>query len=452
MSLFNKVLIANRGEIALRVIRACKELGIKTVAVYSEIDRNSLHVKYADEAVCIGPPPPIESYLNYPRIISSAEITNADAIHPGYGFLAEDPQFAEICGSCGIKFIGPKPEVIEKMGHKSEAKSIMDKVGVPIIPGSNGSIKNWKDARDVAEDIGYPIILKAAGGGGGKGMKIIDSSKEMKNGFALAKADVEKAFSNSTIYLEKYFQRPRHVEVQIFGDEQGNIVAMGERDCSIQRRHQKLIEESPAPGMPDELLKEMYEAAVKGAREVGYSNAGTIEFLVDTENKYYFMEMNTRIQVEHPVTELVIGKDLVKEQIRVAAGEALGYSQEDIKKNGHAIECRINAEDWTRGFIPCPGQVTAYNVPGGIGIRVDTHIYSQYEIPPYYDSLIAKLVTYGNDRDEAIARMKRALDEFIIEGVKTNIAFHLEVVKNNSFNQGFLNTAFLEEEINNGNT
>ena len=450
--MFNKILIANRGEIALRVIRACKEMRINTVAVYSEVDRHSLHVKYADEAVCIGPAPPTESYLNYPRIISSAEITNSDAIHPGYGFLAEDPQFAEICASCGIKFIGPKPDVIEKMGNKSQAKNIMEKVGVPIIPGSNGTLKNWKDARDVAEDVGYPVILKASGGGGGKGMRIINNNKEMKNGFTMAKADVEKTFTTSTIYLEKFFLRPRHIEVQIFGDDFGTVVSMGDRDCSIQRRHQKLIEEAPAPGLSDELCEQMYAAAAKGAKEVGYTNAGTMEFLLDSNNNFYFMEMNTRIQVEHPVTEMVIGKDLVKEQIRVSAGEPLGYTQEDIKKSGHSLECRINAEDSERGFIPCPGQVTAYNVPGGNGIRVDTHIYSQYEIPPYYDSLIAKVISFGKDRDESIMRMKRALEEFIIEGIKTNIPFHKKVLNNKNFNEGILNTAFLEEEINNGNT
>ncbi|MFC1558773.1 acetyl-CoA carboxylase biotin carboxylase subunit [candidate division KSB1 bacterium] len=450
--MFNKVLIANRGEIALRIIRACKEMGINTVAVYSEVDRHSLHVKYADEAVCIGPAPPTESYLNYPRIISSAEITNSDAIHPGYGFLAEDPQFAEICASCGIKFIGPKPDVIDKMGHKSLAKNIMEKVGVPIIPGSNGTLKNWKDAREIAEDIGYPIILKASGGGGGKGMRIINNNKELKNGFTMAKAEVEKIFTTSTIYLEKFFIRPRHIEVQIFGDDFGTVVSMGDRDCSIQRRHQKLIEEAPAPGLSYELCEQMYAAATKGAKEVGYTNAGTIEFLLDSNNNFYFMEMNTRIQVEHPVTEMVIGKDLVKEQIRVSAGEPLGYTQEDIKKSGHSLECRINAEDSERGFIPCPGQVTAYNVPGGNGIRVDTHIYSQYEIPPYYDSLIAKVISFGKDRDESIMRMKRALEEFIIEGIKTNIPFHKKVLNNKNFNEGILNTAFLEEEINNGNT
>ena len=328
----------------------------------------------------------------------------------------------------------------------------MEKVGVPIIPGSNGTLKNWKDARDVAEDVGYPVILKASGGGGGKGMRIINNNKEMKNGFAMAKAEVEKIFTTSTMYLEKFFIRPRHIEVQVFGDDFGTVVSMGDRDCSIQRRHQKLIEEAPAPGLSDELCEQMYAAAVKGAKEVNYTNAGTVEFLLDSNNDYYFMEMNTRIQVEHPVTEMVIGKDLVKEQIRVSAGEPLGYTQEDIKKSGHSLECRINAEDSERGFIPCPGQVTAYNVPGGNGIRVDTHIYSQYEILPYYDSLIAKVISFGKDRDESIMRMKRAIEEFIIEGIKTNIPFHKKVLNNKNFNEGILNTAFLEEEINNGNT
>ncbi len=447
--MFDKVLIANRGEIALRIIRACKELGIKTVAVYSNADRDSLHVKFADEAVCIGPAPLLESYLNYSRIISAAEITNADAIHPGYGFLAEDAQFAEICISCGIKFIGPSPEVIEKMGHKSSAKNIMEKAGVPVIPGSNGTIKNWKGAREIAGEIGYPVILKASGGGGGRGMRIVNNNKEMKNGYSMAKAEVDKAFSNSNIYLEKLFLKPRHIEIQIFGDEFGNIVSMGERDCSIQRRHQKLIEESPAPGISEEFRKRMCETAIKGAKEIGYNNAGTMEFLINSEGKFYFMEMNTRIQVEHPVTEMTIGRDLVKEQIRVAAGLRLEYNQEDIKNTGHAIECRINAEDWERGFIPCPGKITSLHVPGGPGIRIDTHIYNQYEIPPYYDSLIAKVITHGRNREEAIGRMERALEEFILEGIKTNIPFHRKVLRNINFREGLLSTAFLEEKIKN---
>jgi len=447
--MFDKVLIANRGEIALRVIRACKELGIKTVAVYSDADRDSLHVKFANEAVCIGPAPLPESYLNYSRIISAAEITNADAIHPGYGFLAEDAQFAEICFSCGIKFIGPSPEVIGKMGHKSLAKNIMEEAGVPVIPGSNGTIKNWKGAREIAEEIGYPVILKASGGGGGRGMRIVNNNKEMKNEYSMAKAEVDKAFSNSNIYLEKLFLKPRHIEIQIFGDEFGNIVSMGERDCSIQRRHQKLIEESPAPDISEEFRKRMCETAIKGAKEIGYSNAGTMEFLINSEDKFYFMEMNTRIQVEHPVTEMTIDRDLVKEQIRVAAGLPLEYSQEDIKNTGHAIECRINAEDWERKFIPCPGKITSFHVPGGPGIRIDTHIYNQYEIPPYYDSLIAKVITHGRNRVEAIRRMERALEELILEGIKTNIPFHQKVLRNKNFREGLLNTAFLEEEIKN---
>jgi len=447
--MFDKVLIANRGEIALRVIRACKELGIKTVAVYSDADRDSLHVKFADEAVCIGPVPLQESYLNYSRIISAAEITNADAIHPGYGFLSEDAQFAEICISCGIKFIGPSPEVIGKMGHKSLAKNIMEEAGVPVIPGSNGTIKNWKEAREIAGEIGYPIILKASGGGGGRGMRIVNNNKEMKNGYAMAKAEVDKAFSNSNIYLEKLFLKPRHIEIQIFGDEFGNIVSMGERDCSIQRRYQKLIEESPAPRISEEFRKRMCETAIKGAKEIGYNNAGTMEFLINSEDKFYFMEMNTRIQVEHPVTEMTIGRDLVKEQIRVAAGLPLEYNQEDIKNTGHAIECRINAEDWERGFIPCPGKITSLHVPGGPGIRIDTHIYNQYEISPYYDSLIAKVITHGRNREEAIGRMERALEELILEGIKTNIPFYQKVLRNKNFREGLLSTAFLEEEIKN---
>ena len=447
--MFNKVLIANRGEIALRIIRACKELGVRTVAVYSDKDRDSLHVRFADEAVCIGPPPLSESYLNYSRIISAAEITDADAIHPGYGFLAEDSQFAEICISCGIKFIGPSSEVIGKMGQKSLAKNIMKKAGVPVIPGSNGIVKNWKEAREIAEEIGYPVILKASGGGGGRGMRIINNNKEMKNRYSMAKAEVEKAFQDSDIYLEKFFLKPRHIEIQIFGDEFGNIVSMGERDCSIQRRHQKLIEESPAPGVSEELRERMCEAAVKGSKEIGYTNAGTMEFLVNSEDKFYFMEMNTRIQVEHTVTEMAIGRDLVKEQIRVAAGLPLGYTQKDIKNSGHAIECRINAEDWERGFIPSSGRITSFHVPGGPGIRIDTYVYSQYEILPYYDSLIAKVITHGQNRIEAIGRMERALEELILEGIKTNISFHQKVLGNKNFRNGLINTSFLEEEIKN---
>ncbi len=450
--MFTKVLIANRGEIALRVIRACKELGIKTVAVYSSVDNDSLHVRFADEAVCIGPVSLSESYLNYSRMISAAEITNADAIHPGYGFLAEDPQFAEICISCGIKFIGPTPDVIEKMGQKSLAKNIMEKAGVPVIPGSNGNLKNWKDAREIANEIGFPVILKASSGGGGRGMRIVNNSKEMKNAYTMAKAEVGKAFPDSKIYLEKYFVKPRHIEIQIFGDASGNIVTIGERDCSIQRRHQKLIEESPAPNISEELKERMFEAAITGAKNVGYTNAGTVEFLVNSEDQFYFMEMNTRIQVEHSVTEIAFGKDIVKEQILVAAGAETTYKKENIKNLCHAIECRVNAEDWERDFIPCPGKITSFHIPGGPGVRIDTHAYSQYVISPYYDSLIAKVITFGHNRTEAIDRMVRVLDEFIIEGVKTNIPFHQKVLKNECFRNGLVNTSFLNEEIRNGNS
>ncbi len=409
-------------------------------------------MRFADEAVCIGPAVLSESYLNYSRIICAAEITNADAVHPGYGFLSEDAQFADICKSCNIKFIGPSPEMIEKMGHKSLAKNIMKEAGVPVIPGSNGTTKNWKEAREIADEIGYPVILKASGGGGGRGMRIVNDNKEMKNGYSMAKGEVEKAFPDSKIYLEKFIIKPRHIEVQIFGDDFGNVVALGERDCSIQRRHQKLIEETPATGISEELRSKMFEAAINGAKKVGYKNAGTIEFLVNSDEQYYFMEMNTRIQVEHPITEMVIGRDLVKDQILVAAGSPISYSQESIKSSGHAIECRINAEDWERDFIPSPGKITSFHIPGGPGIRIDTHAYAQYEILPYYDSLVAKVVAYGQNRDEAIVRMERALDELILEGIKTNIPFHQKVLKNDNFRKGLINTSFLEDEIKNGNS
>lgn len=435
--MFKKILIANRGEIALRIIRACKELGVKTVAVYSEADRYSLHVRFADEAVCIGPGPSKESYLNIPRIIAAAEITNAEAIHPGYGFLAENAMFAEICESSGIKFIGPTPDAIEAMGDKSLAKETMRKAGVPVIPGSEGIVETVEEAREIANEIGYPIMLKATAGGGGKGMRLVYKEDELENAWQTARAEAEAAFGNPALYIEKFIEKPRHVEIQILADEYGKVIHLGERDCSIQRRHQKLIEESPSPIITPELREAMGQAAVKGAKSVKYRNAGTIEFLVDKDGNFYFMEMNTRIQVEHPVTEMVYGIDIVKEQIRIAAGEKLNLKQGQLKPNGHAIECRINAEDPYNGFRPSPGKITALHFPGGLGVRIDSHIYQEYVVPPYYDSLLAKLIVHAKTRDEAIARMLRALEEFVIEGVHTTIPFHIKLLNSPEFKNGF---------------
>ncbi len=442
--MIKKILIANRGEIALRVIRACKELGITTVAVYSEADKDSLHVRFADEAVCIGPPSPNESYLNIPRIISAAEITNADGIHPGYGFLAENAEFAEICESSGLTFIGPSAEMISNMGNKIYAKNLMKNVGVPVIPGSDGGVQNEKEALELAQEIGYPVMLKAAAGGGGRGMRIVHDAGELSQAFAMAQAEAQAAFGNPLLYMERYFEKPRHIEVQLLGDGQGQVIALGERECSIQRKHQKLIEESPSPAVSPSLRSEMVNAAVKGAKAVGYRSAGTIEFLLDEDSRFYFMEMNTRIQVEHPVTEMVYGIDLLKEQIRVAAGGALNEIHAALEPKGHAIECRINAEDPFKGFRPTPGKITSFHVPGGFGIRVDTHAYALYKIPPYYDSLLAKIISHGYNRKEALNQMIRALDEFIIEGVPTTIPFHKQVLSDKAFVQGNFNTRFLE--------
>jgi acetyl-CoA carboxylase biotin carboxylase subunit len=447
--LFKKILIANRGEIALRIIRTCKELGIKTVAVYSEADRYSLHVRFADEAVCIGPGPSKESYLNIPRIIAAAEITNAEAIHPGYGFLAENAMFAEICESSGIKFIGPTPDAIEAMGDKALAKETMRKAGVPVIPGSDGVVETLEQAREIANEIGYPIMLKAAAGGGGKGMRMVRNNEELENAWQTARAEAEAAFGNPAVYIEKFIEKPRHIEIQILADEHGNVIHLGERDCSIQRRHQKLIEESPSPIVTPELREAMGQAAVKGAKSVKYRNAGTIEFLVDKDGNFYFMEMNTRIQVEHPVTEMVYGIDIVREQIRIASGEKLGIKQKQIKPNGHAIECRINAEDPFNGFRPSPGKITALHFPGGFGVRVDSHIYQEYVVPPYYDSMIAKLIVHAKNRDEAIARMLRALDEFVIEGVHTTIPFHIKILNSPQFRSGVdYDTKYIDTSFN----
>jgi len=440
---FKKILIANRGEIALRVIRACKEMGIKTVAVHSTADANSLHVRFADESVCIGPPKSADSYLHVPSIISAAEITDAEAIHPGYGFLAENSSFAEVCNSTGIRFIGPSPESIKLMGDKAKAREMAIKAGVPVLPGSNGVVTEESSAIEIARELGFPVIVKAAAGGGGKGMRVVMAEADFANAFVMAQAEALASFSNADVYIEKYILQPRHIEIQIMADEKGNTVYLGERECSIQRRHQKLIEEAPSVIVDEGLRKRMGEMSVAIAKSVRYRNAGTIEFLMDEDRKFYFMEMNTRIQVEHPVTEMVTGIDLVKEQIRVAAGEPLSFSQDSVRVNGHSIECRINAEDPEK-FTPSPGTITAFNPPGGPGVRVETAAYTQYVIPPYYDSMIAKLIVHAPTRDEAIMRMERALDEFIIEGVKTTIPMHKKILEDADFRKGDISTKFME--------
>jgi len=442
--MIKKILIANRGEIALRIIRACRELGIKTVAVYSEADKNSLHVRFADEAVCIGPPSSAESYLNIPRLMAAAEITNADGIHPGYGFLAESAEFAEVIESCGINFIGPDSEMISRMGDKIYAKNVMRQAGVPVIPGSDGSIGTVEEALELAKEIGYPVIVKAAAGGGGRGMRIVRDNDGLAGAFHSAQTEAGNAFGNPTLYMEKYFEAPRHIEVQLLGDGRGDAIALGERECSIQRKHQKLLEESPSPAVNDALREKIITASLAGAKAVGYKSAGTIEFLLDDAEGFYFMEMNTRIQVEHPVTEMVYGIDLLKEQIRVAAGSSLKDISMSEKPHGHAIECRINCEDPYKNFRPVPGQIDSFHVPGGFGIRVDTHAYAKYKVPPYYDSLLAKIISHGHDREKAISQMLRALDEFIIEGVPTTIPFHKQVLIHPDFIKGDFNTTFLE--------
>jgi acetyl-CoA carboxylase, biotin carboxylase subunit len=439
---FNKILIANRGEIALRIIRVCKQFGIKTVAVYSQADRDSLHVRFADEAVCIGPAQSKESYLKIPRIIAAAEITNADAIHPGYGFLAENADFAEICASSGMKFIGPSPQMIKSMGDKALAKDTMKKAGVPVVPGSDGIVATPGEAVEVAKTIGYPVIIKAVAGGGGRGMRIVREESEMEGAFKTAAHEAEQAFANAGVYIEKFVEQPRHIEIQVFGDQHGNAIHFGERDCSVQRRHQKLIEESPSPFVDEALRQKMGEAAIKGCKAVAYENAGTIEFLVDKNKNFYFMEMNTRIQVEHPVTEQVTGHDLVKLQLQVAAGERL--PRKKIPQRGHAIECRINAEDPSNNFRPNPGKITDFHMPGGFGVRVDTHSYSGYDVPPYYDSLIAKLIVFAQTREGAVSKMAGALEEFTIEGIKTTIPFHRQVMMDERFRSGDFDTSFLE--------
>ena len=446
MPLFNKILIANRGEVALRVIRACRELGIRTVAVYSTADVHSLHVRFADEHICIGPAPSTESYLNIPNIISAAEITGAEAIHPGYGFLAENAAFAQICKECKITFIGPTPEVIHSMGDKAEARATMTRAGVPVTPGTDGIITDIDAAAALAGRIGYPVIVKAVAGGGGRGMRVATNENQLRTAIVTAQAEAQAAFSNDGVYLERFLVNPKHVEIQVLGDSQGNVIHLGERDCSIQRRHQKLIEESPCPVMTPDLREQMGSAAVEACKAAGYTGAGTIEFLLDSDHQhFYFMEMNTRIQVEHCVTEMVTNIDIVKEQIRVAAGLPLQYAQEDVVFSGHAIECRINAEDPERNFMPCPGVIEVYHAPGGPGVRIDSHAYREYRIPPHYDSMIAKLIVRGRDREEAIRRMSRALDEYIIEGVKTTIPFHKWVMENPVFRRGDFGTHFIDE-------
>lgn len=444
--MFDKILVANRGEIALRVMRACKELGIPTVAIHSDADVDALHVKFADEAVCVGGAQGAQSYLNVQAILSACEITGSAALHPGYGFLAENAEFADICEAHGITFIGPTGEMMRMMGNKSQARIMMSKAGVPIVPGSDGPVPDAEAAAEVAETIGYPVMIKASAGGGGKGMRTAGDPDELRSNFRIARTEAEAAFGNGEIYVEKLLIEPRHIEFQLLGDRHGNVVHLGERDCSIQRRHQKLIEESPSPAVTPELRKSMGEAAVKGARGIGYTGAGTIEFLLDARGGFYFMEMNTRIQVEHPVTELVTGVDLIKEQIKAAAGERLTLQQDKLTLRGHSIECRINAEDPARNFAPCPGRVTEFYVPGGPGIRVDTHVYAGYMIPPYYDSMIAKLLAHGNTREEAIARMRRALEEFVIVGVDTTIPFHVEMMNDPDFVSGTFDTGTLERK------
>ncbi len=443
--MIHKVLIANRGEIAVRILRTCREMGIRTVAVHSTIDRDALHVRMADQSVCIGPPESSESYLNVPSILSAIEITDSDAVHPGYGFLAENSAFAEICENYGVRFIGPSSDVIRMMGDKIEARRAVQKVKVPVVPGSDGAITEEEDGLKVAKEIGFPVIIKAAAGGGGRGMKIVHSPAAFINAFLTAQSEALSAFGVPDVYIEKYFESARHVEVQILGDRSGNVVHLGERDCSIQRRHQKLIEESPAPMLPGRVHNRLWKAAVDAATAVHYNNAGTIEFLYVPDGEFYFLEMNTRIQVEHPVTEMVTGIDIVKEQIRIADGKKLRFEQKDIVFRGHAIECRINAED-PETFMPNPGLVKSLTLPGGFGVRVDTAAYPGYAVPPTYDSLLGKLIVHGEDRTEAIMRMRRALEEFRVEGVKTTIDFHRKTLMSSDFTEGRLNTNFLEKQ------
>lgn len=445
--MFDKILIANRGEIAVRIIRACREMGIKTVAVYSEADRDSLHTLLADEAICIGPAPSGQSYLNMERILAATVAAKAEAIHPGFGFLSENARFAEMCQKCNITFIGPSADVINKMGNKSEARKTMMEAGVPVVPGGKEPVHTVEEALEMAKNIGFPVMIKASSGGGGKGMRVSRSEEDFVTNFQNAQMESIKGFSDDTMYLERYVERPRHIEFQIMADKYGNVIHLGERDCSIQRRHQKVLEESPSVAISEALRKEMGEAAVRAAMAVNYENAGTIEFLLDKNRNYYFMEMNTRIQVEHPVTEMVSGMDLIKEQIRVAAGEPLSVTQDEIHMEGHAIECRINAENPAKNFMPCPGLITNVHIPGGTGVRVDTHIYNDYKVPANYDSMLMKLIVHGRNREEAIARMRSALGELIIEGIDTNLDFQFEILGNRAYQAGDIDTDFIPKQF-----
>ena len=442
-----KVLIANRGEIALRILRSCRELGIATVAVYSTVDRNALHVQLADEAVCIGEAQSSKSYLNIPNILAAATSRGVDAIHPGYGFLAENDRFAEICRDHGIIFVGPSPHAIRSMGDKSTAKATMQQVGVPTVPGSEGLLESPEEAAELAAGMGYPVMIKATAGGGGRGMRLVNTPDQLENLFKAAQGEAEAAFGNPGLYMEKFIDFPRHVEVQVLADRHGNVVHLGERDCSIQRRHQKLLEESPSPALDPELRKRMGEAAVAAAKSIDYEGAGTVEFLLDRSGDFYFMEMNTRIQVEHPVTEMVTGIDLIAEQLHIAGGDPISFKQEDIQLRGHAIECRINAEDSTHNFRPSPGKITGWLPPGGPGVRIDSHVYTGYDIPPFYDSLIGKVIAWGKDRDAALKRMKRALNECAVTGIPTTVEFHLELLNREEFLRGEVHTKFVEQEM-----
>lgn len=447
--MFKKILIANRGEIAVRIIRACHEMGIQTVAVYSEADKTALHTQMADEAVCIGPAKSKDSYLNMQNILSATVLMGAEAIHPGYGFLSENSKFAQMCEECNIKYIGPSSENIDNMGNKLKAREIMIKAGVPVVPGSGGSVDSEIDAISSAEKIGYPVMIKASAGGGGRGIRVVTKVEDLIPAYNTAKAESKTAFGDDTMYMEKFIEEPRHIEFQILADEHGNVVHLGERDCSVQRRNQKVIEEAPGAAMTQELRKQMGEVAIKAAKSINYKNAGTIEFLLDKHGKYYFMEMNTRIQVEHPITEMITGVDLVKEQIKIASGQVLSYKQEDIKIQGHAIECRINAENPYRNFMPCPGEIKLLHLPGGNGVRIDSAAYQGYKIPPTYDSMIGKLIVHGRDRNEALCKMRRALGEFIIEGVDTNIDFQFKIINNENFIKGKFDTSFINKEFKN---
>lgn len=441
--MFNKILIANRGEIAVRIIRACREMGIKTVAIYSEADRDSLHTMLADEAICIGPAASSQSYLNMERILTATVAMKADAIHPGFGFLSENARFAELCEKCNITFIGPSADIINKMGNKSEARKTMMDAGVPVVPGGKEPVYTVEEAKAMAQEVGYPVMIKASSGGGGKGMRISYSDEDFEANFQNAQMESVKGFSDDTMYIEKYIEKPRHIEFQIMADKHGHVVHLGERDCSIQRRHQKVLEESPSAVISEELRQRMGETAVRAAKAVGYENAGTIEFLLDKHKNFYFMEMNTRIQVEHPVTEMVTGMDLIKEQIRVAAGEALSVGQKDVEIRGHAIECRINAENPSKNFMPCPGLITNVHVPGGNGVRVDSHIYNNYKVPANYDSMLLKLIVHGKDRQDAIRKMRSALGELVIEGIETNLDFQFEILSHEAYQEGDTDTHFI---------